>query len=115
MISPGTRRPPLPRTTWRRELGQDIWDRLRPHERLYLLVIPEFQSTVDTHVAARIVAHIGRIHLRPVRNGQVRPQDQLPPGLPIMLYNGCSPWPAAMDMRDLIATAEGQLAELQPR
>ena len=27
LISPGTRHPPLPRMTWRREPGQDIWDR----------------------------------------------------------------------------------------
>ena len=98
--------------------GDMLWRvrfRGRPDGWLYLLVMLEFQSTVDDHMALRILAYIGQIHLHLVRSGQVGPRGELPPVLPIVLYNGHSPWTASMDMRGLIAGAEGQLAELQPR
>ena len=98
--------------------GDMLWRvrfRGRPDGWVYLLVMIEFQSTVDTHMAVRIAAHVGQIHLRLVRGGQTGPRGELPPVLPIVLYNGRPSWTAAMDVRDLIAAAEGRLAELQPR
>ena len=98
--------------------GDMLWRvrfRGRPDGWVYLLVMLEFQSTVDTHMAVRIAAHVGQIHLRLVRGGQTGPRGELPPVLPIVFYNGRPSWTAAMDVRDLIAAAEGRLAELQPR
>ena len=98
--------------------GDMLW-RVRFHgasdEWLYLLVLLELQSTVDTHMAVRVAAFIGRIYLRLVRNGRTGPRGRLPPVLPVVLYNGHPSWTAATDMRDLVVRAEGRLEELQLR
>ena len=86
-----------------------------PEEWLYLLVLLELQSTVDTHMAVRVAAFIGRIYLRLVRNGRTGPRGRLPPVLPIVLYNGHPSWTAVADVRDLVARADGRLEELQLR
>ena len=98
--------------------GDMLW-RVRfrdgPEEWLYLLVLLELQSTVDTHMAVRVAAFIGQIYLRLVRNGRTGPRGGLPPVLPIVLYNGSPSWTAVADVRDLVARAEGRLEELQLR
>ena len=98
--------------------GDMLW-RVRfrdgPEEWLYLLVLLELQSTVDTHMAVRVAAFVGQIYLRLVRNGRTGPRGGLPPVLPIVLYNGSPSWTAVADVRDLVARAEGRLEELQLR
>ena len=98
--------------------GDMLW-RVRfrdgPEEWLYLPVLLELQSTVDTHMAVRVAAFIGRIYLRLVRNGRTGPRGGLPPVLPIVLYNGSPSWTAVTDVRDPVARAEGRLEELQLR
>ena len=86
-----------------------------PEEWLYLPVLLELQSTVDTHMAVRVAAFIGRIYLRLVRNGRTGPRGGLPPVPPIVLYNGSPSWTAVTDVRDPVARAEGRLEELQLR
>ena len=84
-------------------------------EWLYLLVLIELRSTVDTHMAVRVAAFIGQIYLRLVRNGRTGPRGMLPPVLPIVLYNGSPSWTAVTDVRDLVVRAEGRLEDLQLR
>ena len=84
-------------------------------EWLYLLVLLEFQSTVDRHMAARILDYTGSMYLKLVRGGAAPPDGRLPPVLPIVLYNGERPWSAATEMRETIAAAGEDLAPFQPR
>lgn len=43
---------------------------------LYLLVLLEFRSTVDRHMAARVLAHTGQMYLKLICNGGLGPDPQ---------------------------------------
>ena len=84
-------------------------------EWLYLLILLEFQSTVDRHMAARILAYTARMYLKLARGGEAPPDGLPPPVLPVVLYNGERPWSAATEMLAAIAPVGGDLAPFQPR
>ena len=99
--------------------GDALWRvrRRRDGERewLYLLVLLEFQSTVDPFMAARVLAYTAQTYVKLVRAEAVRPGERLPPVLPVVIYNGRTRWSAAEDMDGLVAAAGGALAPFQPR
>ena len=100
--------------------GDALWRvRYRPpdggREWLYLLVLLEFQSTVDPFMAARVLAYTAQTYVKLVRAEAVRPGERLPPVLPVVIYNGRTRWSAAEDMDGLVAAAGGALAPFQPR
>ena len=80
-----------------------------------LLVMLEFQSTVDAAMGARLLADIGMVHQERIRRGALRAGGRLPPVLPIVLYNGESRWGAAVEVRETIAPVGGVLDGVQPR
>ena len=96
---------------WRvrfRDAGSGGW--------LYLLVLLEFQSTVDRYMAARVLAYTGQMYLKLIRNGELAADRRLPPVLPIVIYNGSRPrWNAADEVGDIIAAVGAGLAPFQPR
>ena len=63
-----------------RATGEDEW--------LCLLVLLEFRSTVDRHMAVRVLACTARTLLKLVRGGDVPTDGKLPPVLPVAIYNG---------------------------
>ena len=95
---------------WRvrfRDAGSGGW--------LYLLVLLEFQSTVDRHMAARVLAYTGQMYLKLIRNGELGEDGRLPPVLPVVIYNGRSRWSAADEVGDMVAAVGAGLAPFQPR
>ena len=85
-------------------------------EWLYLLVLLEFQSTVDRHMAARVLAYTGQTYLKLIRGEEApAPDGKLPPVLPIVLYNGRARWSAPGEMSETIAAVGSGLAPFQPR
>ena len=80
-----------------------------------LLVMLEFQSSVDTAMGARLLAHIGMVHQELIRRGALRDGGRLPPVLPLVFYNGESRWSAAVEVRETIASVGGVLDGVQPR
>ena len=84
-------------------------------EWLYLLVLLEFQSTVDRRMAARILAYTARMYLKLIRGGDLPPDGRLPPVLPVVIYNGERRWSAATEMGETIAAVGEALAPFQPR
>ncbi len=76
--------------------------------RLYLLVLIEFQSTVDRRMALRMMDYTARI-LMALRREDLGPDGAYPPILPIVVYNGRRPWSAAQDVRQLFAPAPAEL------
>jgi hypothetical protein len=60
----------------------------------------EFQSTIDPFMAVRIMVYVGLLFQDLIRTQWVKPGDQLPPVLPIVLYNGERPWTAAEEIGD---------------
>ena len=55
---------------------------------LYLVVMLEFQSTVDYLMPLRIRNYVDNFHMEQWRGRRFRSTDRLAPVLPIVLYNG---------------------------
>ena len=91
---------------WRIRTVRETW--------LHLLVLFEFQSTVDRRMALRMMNYaagiwtgLGSDHLGP---GQVFPLV-----LPVVVYSGRQRWTAPRDVRDLLAPAPRELLGPRPR
>ena len=94
--------------------GDAVW-RVRLRGRpLHVLVLLEFQSTVERHMALRLLTYTGLLYQDLVRRGATGPGGALPPVLPVVLYNGRSPWTAARELRETMAAAGEALARYQP-
>ena len=95
----------------RQRQGDGLW-RVRFHDAtwLYLVVHLEFQSKVDRYMAVRMLVYTGLLYQDLVRRGKLGPNGELPPVLPVVLYNGASRWTAAEDVAALIAPAGEALA-----
>ena len=74
----------------------------------------EFQSTVDRHMALRILVYTGLLYQDLIRREAAGADGRLPPVLPVVLYNGHSRWTAPVDMSELIAPVGEDLARYQP-
>ncbi len=57
---------------------------------LYVYLLLEFQSTVDRHMAVRIMSYVGLLYQDLLRTGAVSRGKPLPPVVPVVLYNGQS-------------------------
>ncbi|MBF0626332.1 MAG: Rpn family recombination-promoting nuclease/putative transposase, partial [Magnetococcales bacterium] len=99
-----------------RERMDDVIWRLRwGDEWLYIYLLLEFQSTVDPLMAVRMMVYVGLLYQDLAKSGQVKQGEQLPPVLPVVLYNGKPAWTVARDVGDLIATVPGGLDRYRPR
>lgn len=78
---------------WRVRTGQD-W--------MYLYILIEFQSTVDTFMAVRVLSYLMLLYQDLIRRKECLPGRLLPPVLPIVLYNGETKWRAPVDVERLI-------------
>ena len=98
----------------RRRQGDLLW-RVRFRERwLYVLVLLEFQSSVDPNMALRLLVYTGLLYQDLIRRGALEQDEKLPPVLPVVFYNGRSRWTAAREVSDLIAPVGEALARYQP-
>jgi len=87
-----------------------VW-RVRLRRRwLYVLVLLEFQSTVDRSMAVRILAYTALLYQDLLRASS----EPLPPVLPIVLYDGAAQWTAATDVTALATPPGEHLAPYQP-
>ena len=103
---------------FRRRHGDAVWRvRLRPEdgreEWLYVLVLLEFQSTTDAGMALRVLEYTAMLYRELLRGGRVK-LGELPPVLPVVLYNGDAAWSAATEVRELIAEPGASLLPYQP-
>ena len=80
---------------------------------LHVLVMLEFQSTTDAAMALRVMEYTALLYGELLRHGRARP-GALPPVLPVVLYNGDTPWSPTTEMRNLIARPSPLLAPYQP-
>ena len=79
---------------------------------LHVLVMLEFQSSADSAMALRVLEYTALLYGELLRGGVV--PGELPPVLPVVLYNGDPPWRPATEMRELIAAPPPVLAPYQP-
>ena len=108
-----------------KRVGDMVWrvqlrgGRKKNGERPSLLVLIEFQSEVDWHMARRMREYTDLLLARLIRRGRPRREGGLPWVLPIAVYNGSKPWTARGRSSDLAplpwAGMERALALLQPQ
>lgn len=99
-----------------RERESDVIWRLRFREEwLYVYLLLEFQSTVDRWMALRIAVYVGLLYQELLRRNDLTSSGQLPPVLPIVLYNGERPWTAPRDVIDLVVDVPGGLEAYRPQ
>ena len=91
---------------WRVRWGED-W--------LYVYLLLEFQSGVDSWMAVRIQTYIGLLYQDLIRAEQLSVAGRLPPVLPVVLYNGANAWTAAETLEPLIEPAPSVLEAYRPR
>ena len=91
-----------------------MW-RVRFHDErwLYLVLLLEFQATVDRAMAVRMLGYTALLYQKLIGEGVLREHDALPPVLPIVIYNGRRRWDAAADVAELLASGGGALARYQ--
>ena len=91
---------------WRVRFSDDRW--------LYLLLLLEFQSTVDPAMAVRMLAYTALLYQRLAADGALRDPGALPPVLPVVIYNGRGSWTARTEVSELVAGGGGELSPYQP-
>ena len=80
--------------------GDLLWRiRFRDGRRLYLMLLLEFQATVDRAMAARMLTYTGLLYERLAADGALRRRGTLPPVLPVVIYNGRRRWTAPVGSR----------------
>ena len=93
--------------TLHRHLSDLVWRlRLRGssgEDWAYLFVLIEFQSSVDHLMALRVSTYVNLLYRGLWAGRHLGAPDRLPPVLPVVLYNGASPWTAAASLEELIA------------
>ena len=94
---------------FRRRHGDQVW-RIRFRDApehagadAWLLLLLEFQSRDDTDMALRVLGYVVELYRDLEAQGVVRPGTRRPPVLPVVVYNGQSPWRAPVEVTDLIA------------
>ena len=104
---------------FRRRHGDTVWRARMPARRgaaggseLYVLVLLEYQSSNDSIMALRVLEYTTMLYKELIRCGAAK-AGQLPPALPVVLYNGDSPWSAARNATELIAPASAALLPYQ--
>ena len=98
-----------------RRHGDLVWKvRFRGDRWLYLMLLLEFQTTVERTMAVRMLAYTALLYQRLIAEGGLSEDGALPPVLPVVIYNGRRPWTAASDVSELAASADPVLARYQP-
>lgn len=93
-----------------RRLNDMVWKlRKRDGSPLYVVVMMEFQSTVERFMASRMNMYVGLLFDSLVRSGQIKGR-KLPHVVPLVLYGGERAWNAPLELTELI---EGGLPGMQ--
>ena len=98
---------------YRQRHGDTVWRVERAGRWTYVLVLLEFQSSSDATMALRVLEYTAMLYRELLRAGEAIP-GELPPVLPIVLYNGESPWGAARNVGELIEEPGPALLAYQP-
>ena len=98
---------------YRQRHGDTVWRVERAGRWTYVLVLLEFQSSSDATMALRVLEYTAMLYRELLRRKMAEP-GRLPPVLPIVLYNGESPWGAARNIGELIDEPGPALLAYQP-
>ena len=92
-----------------------VWKLRCGEEWIYVCLLLEFQSTDDHFMAVRILTYVGLLYQDIIRSEGLKPDDKLPPVLPIVLYNGARPWQSPVDIGSLIHPAPAGWENYRPQ
>ena len=93
-----------------RRTNDMVWKlRKRDGSPLYVVLMMEFQSTVEHFMAARMNMYVGLLFDSLIRSGQIKGRT-LPNVVPLVLYGGERVWTAPLELTELI---EGRLPGMQ--
>ena len=81
---------------------------------VYILILLEFQSTVDRRMALRMTDYTTTIWMQ-LGKEDLGPRGEYPFVLPVVIYNGERRWTAATDIGDLFGPVPGELLGYRPR
>ena len=98
---------------YRQRHGDTVWRVQRAGRWTYVLVLLEFQSSSDATMALRVLEYTAMLYRELLRRKLAEP-GRLPPVLPIVLYNGESPWGAKRNIGELIEEPGPALLPYQP-
>ena len=99
-------------TVWRLRMPAAQGAPAKGEHWLYVVVLLEFQSSNDSIMALRVAEYTTMLYKELLRSGAAHP-GRLPPALPVVLYNGESPWRAARNTTGLLAPFTAALAPYQ--
>ncbi|MCY4660758.1 MAG: Rpn family recombination-promoting nuclease/putative transposase [Acidobacteria bacterium] len=98
----------------RQRYADFVW-RVRFRDGRWLYVVIEIPSNVDRWMAVRMLTYTGLLYRRLIKEGVLREHGALPPVLPIVIYNGRTPWTAPTDLADLFEKTDvAALARYRP-
>ena len=81
----------------------------------YIAILLEFQSTPDRLMALRLLTYVALLLEELAKDKAVQQSGQLPPVLPIVLYNGSAPWTGAQNVAELFAPMPENLRPFNPK
>lgn len=89
-----------------------VWVRTADHV-VYVYLLLEFQSQSERWMALRMQVYVGLLYQDLVKRHELAAEATLPPVLPVVFYNGASPWNASGELRQLISQAPDGLQDFQ--
>ena len=69
---------------------------------VYTYLLLELQSTIDPHMALRMMVYVGLLYQDLIKQKQFGPDGLLPAIFPAVIYNGKRPWNAPLKLSELI-------------
>src|SRR6185369_6396166 len=95
--------------------GDMVWKlRFDDGRPVYICLLLEFQSTPDRYMAIRMMGYDALFYQELIKRGELLPGGKLPLVIPIVLYNGKTPWWPALDVADLIESVDPEADEFSP-
>jgi predicted transposase/invertase (TIGR01784 family) len=82
-------------------------------EWIYVCILLEFQRSVDTHMAARLLTYVGLLYEELIKSKEFLGR-KLPGVFPIVVYSGQTPWRAKLNISELIETMPQSLEAYCP-
>lgn len=80
---------------------------------LYVYLLLEFQSHAERWMALRMQVYVGLLYQDLVKRHEFSVGGSLPPVLPVVFYNGTSPWRAPDELRNLVCVPPAGLEMFQ--
>jgi hypothetical protein len=98
---------------FRERHGDMVW-RVRVKDHLiYVYLLLEFQSHAEHWMALRMQVYVGLLYQDLVKRREYGADGMLPPVLPVVFYNGTTPWTASAQLRELVAAGPSELIGFQ--